>query len=152
MRFSCKLFPSMPEKQMWQLCPVFFAQSPNLVETWKIFQSNYFVLKMFHLRGWKLTWQPCHFRLILRKTFTYCVETTKKVWFSPKIQLSITVSRFTGHVKVYWPSCQMFFAQILKQVPYIKVFKELFFPRSFSGRVKGTFDRLPETYFCQKLH
>ena len=55
-RFSSKMFPSMPRKQMWQLCPVFFAQSPNLMKTCKIFLSNYFVLKMFQLRGWKLTW------------------------------------------------------------------------------------------------
>ena len=39
-RFSSKMFPSTPRKQMWQLCPVFFAQSPNLVKTWKLFHSN----------------------------------------------------------------------------------------------------------------
>ena len=31
-------------------------------------------------------------------------------------------------------------------------FQRVFFPRSFSGRVKSTFDRLPGTCFCQKLH
>ena len=37
--------------------PILFAQSPNLVKTWKIFHSNYFVLKIFHWRWWMLTWQ-----------------------------------------------------------------------------------------------
>ena len=148
--FSSKLFPAMPEKQMWQLCAVFLAQSPNLVETWKIFHSNYFVLKMFHLRGWKLTWQPCHFRLNLRKSFTKILwKRQKKFDFPERVQLSITVSRFTGHVKAYWPSCQMFFAQILKQVPYMKVFKELFFPRSSSVRVKALLTGTPKTLFAK---
>ena len=44
------------------------------------------------------------------------------------------------------------FGSFLKEVTYMKTFKELFFPRSFSGRVEGTFDSLPETSFCQKLH
>ena len=65
-RFSSKLFPSTPRKRMWQLCPVFFAQSPNLVKTWKLFHSNYLVLKVFHWRWWMLTWQSSQYRLKLR--------------------------------------------------------------------------------------
>ena len=137
----------MREKQMWQLCPVFFAQSPNLVETWKIFHSNYFVLKMFHLRGWKLTWQPCHFRLNLRKSFTYCVETTKKVWFSPKNTTFYHCFTFHWTRKGILTILPNVFAQILKQIPYIKVFKELLYPRRFSGRVKALLTGTPKPLF-----
>ena len=74
----------------------------------------------------------------------------QKVWFFAK---STTFSHCsTGHVKAAWESCHKVFAQILKEVTYMKTFKELFFPRSFSGRVEGTFDSLPENSFCQKLH
>ena len=69
--------------------------------------------------------------------------------FSHKVQL---LTLFHWHVKAVWKLCHKVFAQILKEVTYMKTFKELFFPRSFSGRVKGTFDRLPGTCLCQKLH
>ena len=49
-RLSSKVFPSTRRKEMWQLYAVFFAQSQNLVKTWKLFHSIYFLLKMFHWR------------------------------------------------------------------------------------------------------
>ena len=73
----------------------------------------------------------------------------RKFDFPQEVQLSITVSRFTGHVKAYWLSCQIIFAQILEKVPYRKVFKELYFPRSFSGRVKAPLTGTPKTLFAK---
>ena len=115
----------------------------------KFFNQTTLSSKCFTWEGENLLDNPAIFVWICEKVSHIVWKRQKKFDFPQKVQLSVTVSRFTGHVKAYWPSCQMFFAQILKQVPSIKVFKEFFFPKSFSGRMKGTFDRLPETSFCQ---
>ena len=145
--FSFRTFPSTPRKQMWELYPVFSVQSQKLVKTWKLFHSNNVFLKKFDWRCWKLNWQPCQFCLKLRKCFTQSAETTKKLSFSPKSTTFHHSS--TGHLKAVWPSCQMFFAQIQKQVTFVKVFEKLFSPKIFSGRVKVIFDRLAETTFAK---
>ena len=127
----------------------FVARSQNMAKIWILFHSIYLFLKMFHWRWWMLSWKPWKFRLKLRNCFTYCVEPTKKTLIFPKGSTIQYCS--TGHKKTVWASCQTFLARIQKEVTFIKVFKELFSSKSFSGWVKGVFDRLTETTFAKFL-
>ena len=92
-----------------------------------------------------LTTLPISFEVAIK--FYIMCENDKKKWLSPKGSFFQHCS--TGHVKAVWPSCQLFFAQIQKQVTFVKVFKKLFFSTSFSGRVKIFFDRFAETTFAK---
>ena len=146
--FSFRIFPSSPRKQVWQLYPLFFARSQNMVKISKtvsfslLFPQNV-PLEMMNAN---LTTLPISFEVA--KEFHIMYGNDKKLWFSPR---GSTFQHFsTGHVKAVWACCQTFFAQNQKQVTFVKVFKKLFSSKSFSGRVKFIFDRLVETTFAKR--
>ena len=92
-----------------------------------------------------LTTLPISFEVA--KEFHIMCGNDKKLWFSRRG--STFKHCCTGHVKAVWPSCQKFFAQIQKQVTFVKVFEKLFSSKSSSGRVKVIYDRLAETTFAK---
>ena len=93
-----------------------------------------------------LTTLPISFEVA--KEFHIMCGNDKKLWFSRRG--STFQHCCTGHVKAVWPSCQKFFAQIQKQVTFVKVFEKLFSSKSSSGRVKVIYDRLAETTFAKR--
>ena len=93
----------------------------------------------------KLTTLPIS--LEVAKMFHTMCGNDKKLSFSTKSTTFHHCS--TGQIKAVWPSCQTFYAQNQKPVTFVKVFKNLFSSKSFSGRIKVIFDRLTETTFAK---
>ena len=148
--FSFRIFTSSLRKQVWQLYPVIFCSESKHGENLKrvsfslVFPQNV-PLEMMNAN---LTTLPLSFEFAIK--FYISVETTKKLWYSTK--RSVFQHCFTGHVKAVWPSCQKFSAQIQKQVPFVKVFKKLFFFNKFLWTSKSHFWQACRNHFCQKLY